>query len=101
MPLLRTPTTQELEDHFFGSGAFGFGWFSTDYSHFPAEIEEYNENEDRTVYHTVTEEDFLQAIKDYAEANPNRTYDELIEDMDAVDVDSCIQLAIFGELIYS
>ncbi len=106
MPLLREPTTQELEEHFFGAGAFGFGWFQTYSTHFPAIVDEFLdldgpiEEDGDVMSHTVTEQDFVRGIKLYAEMLTDRTFDDLIEDMDAGDVDACIQLAIFGEIVY-
>lgn len=102
MPLLPTPSIEELEDHFFGSGAFSFGWFDTPSKHFPAMVIEYNDEDNAPINSfIVTADDFVEAIKKYAELQEKRTYQDLIEDMDAVDVDNCIQLAVFGEIRYS
>lgn len=110
MPLLPTPDTETLEDHFFGSGAFQYGWFAIDDDtpfydgyHFPAVIAYY---EDATVLasrgpietRTITEEDFINGIKKYAEQHPTRDFADLIEDMDAADVDCVIQLIFWGEI---
>lgn len=107
MPLIRKPTTQELEDHFFGSGAFIFGWFNwstnTAEGHFPVTVSEVDESGYKTtgVIKTITEEMFVDGIKQYAEELADRSFDDLIEDMDAVDVDNVIQLIMFGEIRYS
>src|SRR6188474_3303020 len=97
MPLLRKPTTEELEDHFFGSGAFTWDWFDTNDDHFPATVTEVYEE----TALTITEDMFIEGIKQYAESLEDRTFDDLIEDMDAGDVDTVIQLIMFGEIKYS
>jgi len=102
MPLLPEPTTEELEDHFFGSGAFSFGWFRLkplDWK-FPATVLEMEDGEVLALQ-IFTTELFIKGIKKYAESLPDRTYQDLLEDMDAGDVDNCIQLAMFGEIRYS
>ncbi len=108
MPLLRKPTTEELEDHFFGSGAFQFGWFevgrifSTDKpGTFPCKISVLDEDGSLIDQHRITESDFVNGIKAYAVSLPDRTFDDLIEDMDAGDVDAVLQLIIFGEIRYN
>lgn len=110
MPLFRTPTTQELEDHFFGSGAFQWGWFDikrtgidedSDEYHFPVIVFTALEEGDDYVAKEFTEEVFIEGIKKYAEGLSDRSFDDLIEDMDAVDVDNVIQLIMFGEIRYS
>ena len=106
MPLIRKPTTQELEDHFFGSGAFMWGWFDIDianygYGHFPTKVIEIDEDGDALSEKEITEEMFIDGIKQYAESLEDRTFDDLIEDMDAVDVDNVIQLIMFGKIRYS
>lgn len=112
MPLLPKPSTELLEDHLFGSGAFQFGWFGIDDKntpfdkdgyHFPAVIFYF---EDATVLaprgpieiRTITEEDFINGIKVYAEQHPTRDYADLLEDLDASDVDSIVQLIFWGEI---
>jgi hypothetical protein len=103
MPLLPTPDTQTLEDHFFGSGAFSFGWFDTQSQHFPAWVRHYEDEFSISPTQTkvITQEAFIEAIKKYAETQSYRTFQDLIEDMDAVDVDACIQLIFFDEIRYS
>jgi len=115
MPLIRKPTTQELEDHFFGSGAFSFGWFELmlhdnvddplagNGAHFPVRVVEYDET-DGMQYETaktITEDMFVEGIKKYAKSLPDRSFDDLIEDMDSVDVDNVIQLIMFDEIRYA
>jgi len=100
MPLFHEPTSQELNDHFFGSGAFTFGWFLTDDDELPAlvfHLDEYGEVIDSKL---ITEEDFIDGIKKLAEMDPDDSFDDLIEDMDAGEVDAAIQLAYFGDIIY-
>jgi len=106
MPLFRKPSSQDLEDHFFGSGAFSFGWFdwSTNNTgeHFPVLVSEIDEDGKRTgTDKWITEEDFIEGIKKYAESLDERSFDDLIEDMDAGDVDNVIQLIMFGEIRYA
>lgn len=105
MPLLRKPTTEELTDHFFGSGAFYFGWL--DYikydenqpvNTFPVIVYETNDSGSHGV--TIREEDFIEGIKWYAGSLESRTFDDLIEDMDADDVDTIVQYLLFGEVRY-
>jgi hypothetical protein len=104
MPLFRKATTEELEDHFFGSGAFQYGWFDTsEEQHFPVIVFEVDYEEKNPVLSqkTVTEEMFIEGIKKYAETLEDRSFDDLIEDMDANDVDIVIQLIMFGEIRYA
>lgn len=105
MPLLRKPTTQELEDHFFGSGAFQWEWFALSgvNQHFPARVAHIEDGKiyPETSYHTITEDMFIEGIKKYSETLTDRTFDDLIEDMDAVDVNNVIQLTLFREIRYS
>src|SRR6185312_10781972 len=105
MPLIRKPTTQELEDHFFGSGAFMWGWFSVadnaSWAHFPTIVVELNEDREEISRKEITEDMFVEGIKQYAESLEDRTFDDLIEDMGARDVDAVIQLIMFGEIKYS
>ncbi len=109
MPLLPTPDIQDLEDHFFGSGAFMYGWFSIDETtpydedlgyHFPAIIH-YYEHMDSVISATrvITADDFNEGIKLLAQQDfTSRTYQDLIEDMDAADVDAIIQLLFWNEI---
>lgn len=105
MPLLRVPTTEELEDHFFGSGAFSFGWFSiekldTGAYHFPVRVVAWED--DRVVMSKIiAQNDFIEGIKKYASTLSDRSYDDLLDDMDASDVDNVIQLIMFNEIRYS
>ena len=102
MPLIRKPTTQELEDHFFGSGAFMWGWFEKDpRENFPVIVYEVDEYRERGFFKLITENMFIDGIKQYAESLEDRTFDDLIEDMDAADVDNVLQLIMFGEIRYS
>lgn len=109
MPLFKRPSTQDLEDHFFGSGAFIYGWFgytSTrvdgELGHFPATVYEYGENyEDILSQKEITEDMFIEGIKKYAEILPDRDFSDLIEDMDSADVDNVIQLIMFGKIQYA
>jgi hypothetical protein len=101
MPLLPTPSIEDLEDHFFGSGAFTFGWFDTDSVHFPATVNHYEP--DSNYYNVIeskliTADMFNEGIKAFAGILPDRTYQDLIEDMDAVDVDAIIQLIFWNEI---
>src|SRR5690349_14218790 len=86
MPLIRKPTTQELEDHFFGSGAFQYGWFDIEQvgdvplGHFPVNVTEWD-NYKFVRGKTITEDMFVEGIKQYAESLPDRSFDDLIEDM--------------------
>ena len=101
MPLFRKPSTQDLEDHFFGSGAFSYGWIQlVDWNdgHFPVTLYD-TAKEEAPV--RVTEEVFIEGIKKYAETLSDRSFDDLIEDMDAVDVDNVFQLILFGEFRYA
>jgi len=108
MPLLPEPTTQELEDHFFGAGGLDFGWFMVQWisddglPHFPAKVSELD-YDGVPIYppHMFDEVEFIRGIKKLAEILPDRTYQDLLEDMDAVDVDNAIQLAMFGEIRYA
>jgi hypothetical protein len=103
MPLFKKPSTQDLEDHFFGSGAFIYGWFDYHDSggHFPVIVVERDEDYDEISRKTITEEMFVEGIKKYAELQPVRSFDDLIEDMDSADVDNVIQLIMFGEIRYA
>lgn len=109
MPLFRKPTTQELEDHFFGSGAFMYGWFGIHREpnetpgKFPVRVYTALEEETSEDYvdRWITEDDFIKGIKAYAETLEDRSFDDLIEDMDAIDVDNVIQLIMFGEIKYA
>jgi hypothetical protein len=104
MPLIRKPTTEELEDHFFGSGAFQYGWFDTiGGNSFPVVLIERDPEtgeyigEGKTIHTT----DFTEGIKMYAESHPDKSFDDLIEGMDAYDVDCVFQFMMFGEIRYS
>ncbi len=106
MPLLPTPDIQDLEDHFFGSGAFMYGWFhineATPYDedagyHFPATIE-YWEDADIIETKIIGANDFNEGIKKLAEILPDRSYSDLIDDLDAADVDAIIQLIFWNEI---
>jgi hypothetical protein len=106
MPLIRKPDTQTLEDHFFGSGAFTFGWFKYkslgEIGHFPVWVMEIDdEGNETSEQHVISENAFIEGIKQFAQQLPDRTFDDLIEDMDAGDVDAVIQLIMFGEIRYS
>lgn len=102
MPLIRKPTLQELEDHFFGSGAFQWGWFSYSHNGFPTRVDEIDGDYNVLSSKVITGDIFVEGIKKYAECCvADRTFDDLIEDMDAVDVDNVIQLIMFGEIRYS
>lgn len=105
MPLIRKPSTEDLEDHFFGSGAFQYGWISyvagpAGYNKFPVVLYD-------TSGHpweggkAVDENTFIEGIKKYAESLEDRSFDDLIEDMDAADVDNVFQLILFGEIRYA
>lgn len=104
MPLLPTPDISELEDMFFGSGAFGFSWFDTDSVHFPATVNYYETDWDTggtlvpAETKLITADDFVEGIKKYAELLPDRSYCDLIEDMDSADVDAVIQIIFWGEI---
>lgn len=106
MPLFRKPTTQELEDHAFGSGAFSYSWISYDrvnsktqeWGHFPIILYEVGDTE-KTRY--VDEKIFIEGIKIFAKSLPDRSFDDLIEDMDAGDVDCVFQIILFGEQKYA
>ena len=106
MPLLPTPDIQDLEDYFFGSGAFMYGWFhineDTPYDedagyHFPATIE-YWEDDEVIETKVINAAEFIDGIKAYAEILSDRTFQDLIEDMDAADVDAIIQLIFWNEI---
>ncbi len=104
MPLLRRPTTEDLEDHFFGSHAFQYGWFDTRSTSFPATVTHYKNMDDigdDKEDILITESEFLAGIRDYSETLLDRSFDDLIEDMDSSDVDNVIQLILFGEIRYA
>lgn len=104
MPLIRKPTTEELEDHFFGSGAFTFGWFTYQRINgdtFPVKLVEMDDDGEILSSKIITEGVFVEGIKRYAESLEDHTFDDLIEDMDAADVDNVIQLIMFGEIRYA
>lgn len=107
MPLHHNPTIEELEDHFFGAGNWeAFDWFQTNqHQHFPAIVNYIEEGElhnqdvmlvkDQRI---ITVEDFIIGIEKYAALLPDRSYDDLLEDMDAADVDAIIQLIFWDEI---
>ena len=113
MPLFRVPDTQTLENHFFGSGAFQWDWFTYInptiriddegklVNTFPVVVLELDEDRAIESRKLITEEMFVEGIKKFAAILPDRSFDDLIEDMDAVDVDNVIQLIMFGEIRYA
>ena len=112
MPEYHEPSTEELEDHFFGSGAFSYGWFGinsdkTNYYdgyHFPAFVDHFDlDYNPRKLIETkeITKDQFIDGIKKYATYHASKTFQDLIEDMDANDVDNVIQLIYFDEIRYA
>lgn len=106
MPLLPEAAMETLEDHFFGAGNWGlYEWFETRSQHFPAIVNYIEEREVRNQdvmviadQKVITVADFLIGIEKYAALIPDRSYDDLLEDMDAADVDAIIQLIFWDEV---
>lgn len=93
-------STEVLEDHFFGSGAFSFGWLYATSNHFPVRVVEIDPYlREAGVTKVITKEMFVQGIRDYANIT-ERDFESLLEDMDAVDVDTIIQTLVFGAVVY-